>query len=42
MFIEDIKEKAKKSPKTIVLPEGNEERTLRAVKVQLYSPLFLS
>ena len=33
MFIEDIKEKAKKSPKTIVLPEGNEERTLRAAEI---------
>lgn len=31
-FIENIKEKARQNPKTIVFPEGNEERIIRAVE----------
>jgi len=32
-FIEKIKEQAKKTPRTIVLPEGAEERTLKAAEI---------
>ncbi|MEA3486024.1 MAG: phosphate acetyltransferase [Candidatus Aerophobetes bacterium] len=32
-FIEEIKGQAKKSPRTIVLPEGDEERIIKAVEV---------
>jgi phosphate acetyltransferase len=34
-FVSDMKAKAASEPKRLVLPEGNEERTIRAARILL-------
>ena len=34
-FIDGIKEKARQNPRTIVFPEGTEERVIRAARWQI-------